>query len=324
VLTDVKSTLTVGDTQVPLSYMSDEPHLSNFAGNKKEWPVYMTIGKLSSKIRQMPSMDSVVMVALLPIPIKYRPIPQKWLDEQRETNREVMNMVLRLVLMPPTFKQHPSAESRYYNPLCADGNFRSCKPALAAWLADHPVYSDLHHLERHVCSWCRCPKNALREYVPPNKQHPWRHLNLYRTVRDANTTAADTKLSSRHVHQGFNVFQHNLCIMRDLPKPDVLNTMQIGMLDHLQKWIFRFMKTHKRLDNYNAIWFSVPAYHDLTPKTNSYEEVSQWNGKEMKEISRYVLGVLTMSVRGGSPAQRPIFNRAIECTQALIQFYISA
>jgi len=81
VLTDVKSTLTVGDTQVPLSYMSDEPHLSNFADNKKEWPVYMTIGKLSSKIRQMPSMDSVVMVALLPIPIKYRPIPQKWLDE---------------------------------------------------------------------------------------------------------------------------------------------------------------------------------------------------------------------------------------------------
>jgi hypothetical protein len=30
--------------------------------------------------------------------------------------------------------------------------------------------------------------------------------------------------------------------------------MQIGMLDHLQKWIFHFMKMHERLDKYNATW----------------------------------------------------------------------
>jgi hypothetical protein len=66
--------------------MSDGTHLSNFAGNKKEWPVYMTIGNPSSKIRQMPSTHSIVMVTLLPIPIKNRDIPQKRLDEQRQTN----------------------------------------------------------------------------------------------------------------------------------------------------------------------------------------------------------------------------------------------
>jgi len=66
--------------------MSDGTHLPNFAGDKKEWPVYMTIGNLSSKILQMPSTHSVVMVALLPIPIKNRNIPQRRLDEQRQTN----------------------------------------------------------------------------------------------------------------------------------------------------------------------------------------------------------------------------------------------
>jgi hypothetical protein len=39
----------------------------------------------------------------------------------------------------------------------------------------------------------------------------------------------------------------------DLLKPNLLHTMQIGMLDHLQKWIFNFMKTHEQLDKYNAI-----------------------------------------------------------------------
>ena len=86
VLTDVESTLRVGDALVPSSFMSDGTHLSNFAGGKKEWPVYMMIGNLSSKIRQMPSMHSVVMVALLPIPIINRDIPQKLLDYQPQTN----------------------------------------------------------------------------------------------------------------------------------------------------------------------------------------------------------------------------------------------
>jgi len=273
--------LRVGDTLVPLIFMSDGTHLSNFAGDKKEWPVYMTIGNLSSKIRQTPSTHSVIMVALLPIPIKNRNIPQKRLDEQRQTNREVLNEVLRRPLQPLTFKQNPSAGSGYYNVLCADGNFRHCKPVLAASLADCPEYSDLHHLERHVCFWCECPKNELGDDVHPDKEHPRRDHNLYKTLSHTYTKAADAELSSRHVHRGFNVFRHIPSIVSDLPKPDLLHTMQIGMLDHLQKWIFHFMKTHERLDKYNALWLSVPAYHDLTPKNKSYEEVSQWNGKEM-------------------------------------------
>ena len=41
-------------------------------------------------------------------------------------------------------------------------------------------------------------------------------------------------------------------------------------------------------------------------------------------MSQYLLGVVTQSLRGGNPAQRPIFNRAIECTRALLEFYMYA
>jgi len=44
----------------------------------------------------------------------------------------------------------------------------------------------------------------------------------------------------------------------------------------------------------------------------------------MKIISQYLLGVVTQPLRGGSPVQRPIFNRAIECTLALLEFYMYA
>ena len=162
----------MGDTLVPLIFMSDGTHFSNFAGNKKEWPAYMTFGNLSSKIRQIPSTHSVVMVAILPIPIKNGNIPQNWLDKQRQTTRKVLNKVVQRLLQPLTFKQNPGAESGYYNVLCPDGNFRHCKPVLAAWFADCPKYSDLHHLKCHVCFWCNCPKNELGDYIPPDKQHP--------------------------------------------------------------------------------------------------------------------------------------------------------
>jgi hypothetical protein len=45
--------------------------------------------------------------------------------------------------------------------------------------------------------------------------------------------------------------------------------MELRMLDQLQKWIFDFMKMQEWLDKYNAIWLSMPAYHDLTPKNKS-------------------------------------------------------
>jgi hypothetical protein len=40
----------------------------------------------------------------------------------------MLNEVLRQLNQPLTFQHNPGAESRYYNVLYADGNFRHCKP----------------------------------------------------------------------------------------------------------------------------------------------------------------------------------------------------
>jgi hypothetical protein len=145
----------------------------------------------------------------------------------------VLNEVLLQVLLPLTFKQNPSAKSGYYHVPFADGNFRRCKLVLTAWLEECPEYSDLHHLDRHVSFWTECPKKELGDYVPHDKQHPWQDHNLFRTISDSNTEAADAELSSSPVHGGCNLFQHIPCIVSDLPNPDLLHTMQIGILEHL-------------------------------------------------------------------------------------------
>jgi hypothetical protein len=110
----------------------------------------------------------------------------------------------------------------------------------------------------------------------------------------------------------------------NLPKPGLLHSTLIAMLYHLQTWSFDFLKTHKGLNKYNAIWLSVPANCDLTPQNLSYQEVTQWNWKEIKKTSRYMVGVVTQSLPDGSPTQHPIFNHAIELTQAWLEFYLYA
>jgi hypothetical protein len=63
--------------------------------------------------------------------------------------------------------------------------------------------------------------------------------------------------------------------------------MQIGMVDPHQEWIFCYIKTHEQLKQYNGI--SVPAYHDLTPKNKSFEDISQCNGTDIKVMSTYIV-----------------------------------
>jgi hypothetical protein len=94
VLVDVLSTLRVGDTLIPLIFMSNGTHISNYGGDIEEWSGYMTISNVSSMIRQMPSMHCIIVVALLSIEIKNCNIPQEQLHKQQQTNYEVLIEVL--------------------------------------------------------------------------------------------------------------------------------------------------------------------------------------------------------------------------------------
>jgi len=192
----------------------------------------MAIGNLSSKICQMPSVHIVVMVTLLPIQMKNRDIPQMRMDDQWETIREMLNNVLWQVMQPLACKYNLNAESRYYNALCADGNFTQCKLVLAAWRADWLESSDQHHLEQPVCFWCQCRKNELGDYVPLDRQYPRCDHNLYGTLSDTNTKATDAELSVGHVLRCINVYRDIPCIVNDFPKPDLLRIMQICIPDH--------------------------------------------------------------------------------------------
>jgi len=44
----------------------DAIHLTNFSGDGKVWPLYMSIGNIKSSVRNRPTFHAWVLVALLP------------------------------------------------------------------------------------------------------------------------------------------------------------------------------------------------------------------------------------------------------------------
>lgn len=149
-LINIQSMLKIGHTLVALIFMSNRIHLSNFACNKNEWPVYLAITNPSSMINKMPATHSVVMVPLLPIAVKNCNLIQMWRNQHCQENLELLMKVLQWTLQPPSFKHNLSSETTYYNVPCSDGTFQHCKPVIVAWLAGCPKYSNLHHLQGNV------------------------------------------------------------------------------------------------------------------------------------------------------------------------------
>jgi len=124
---------------VPIIGLSDQTHLTNFSGDKKAWPVYMTIGNILSETRNTPAKMSVLLVALLPVPPRLIGESSRADETQRQINADSVRAVFDLVLAP---LHYVSDKGMVMD--CADGKTRLCFPIVSSWIADHAKHTTLH------------------------------------------------------------------------------------------------------------------------------------------------------------------------------------
>src|ERR1700709_124990 len=130
-------------------------YLTNFSGDKKAWPVYITIGNLLSTRCNKPGSMAVLLLALLPVPPKF--VQSSSADKlQRQINADTLQGVLRLIFSP---LQDAALEGVSID--CADGKIRRCFPILSAWVADHMENVALQGIKSTACPKCKVPPDAL-------------------------------------------------------------------------------------------------------------------------------------------------------------------
>ena len=90
------------------------------------------------------------------------------------------------------------------------------------------------------------------------------------------------------------------------------------------EWVQDFLKKHDRLDNFDEAWSTMGAYPGFMVPKKAYQQVSQWQGKEMRNLGRIFLPAFTAALRTPTEAQRHLFRAATLCVAALIYFHLLA
>jgi hypothetical protein len=104
---------------VPSFGSSEQVHLTNYSGDKKEWPENFSLGNIDSTIRSKPSNLASILVALLSVPPKYHfkgHGKTTAMKEQQIHHREVIRKVFELIFHPLDMLFNTAKHM-----LCADG-----------------------------------------------------------------------------------------------------------------------------------------------------------------------------------------------------------
>jgi len=131
---------------VPIIGLLDQTQPTNFSGDKKAWPVYVTIGNILLRTSNSPVKMPILLLALLPVLPKFTGESARADEAQRQMNADVLRTVLDLVLAS---LQQGVQEGTVID--CANRKTHLCFTILSAWIADHAEHTALHGIGSKSC-----------------------------------------------------------------------------------------------------------------------------------------------------------------------------
>ena len=268
-----------GAVLAPVILASDKTTLSQFGGDKHAWPVYLTIGNISKHIRRQPSSHASILIGYIPV------TKLTCFSEGARANAQhrLFHQAMRTLL-------HPLIAAGQNGVLmtCADAKIRKIFPILAAYVADYPEQCLVV-----CCNENRCPKCTVwwTERGENKKSTPRTEDSFKTTMRLRKNGEDPIEYDLEGLREIYSPF------WADLPltdiflaiTPDILHQLHKGVFkDHLVKWCtsllgeeaidsrFRAMTTHPHLRHFKK----------------GISSLSQWTGKEHKEMEKVFIGIL--------------------------------
>ena len=189
----------------------------------------------------------ILLPGLLPIPPKLAK-SSKAVKLQRLINADTLRGVFELIFAPLN-----GAAQEGITIDCTDGQIRTCFPFMSGWIADHLENVLLHRIKSNACPKCEVPPEELGSGANHNRPRDYaryEHYEYENPAFDSETYDAARARYMRETHgikRGQNDFQGFARVSTpDLPKPDMLHTIYLGLLKYMMDWIQGFLKKPAR------------------------------------------------------------------------------
>jgi len=263
---------------------------------------------------------AVLLLAFLPIPPKFSR-SSKADQRQRKINSDTLQDVLELIFAPLQAVAHTGIASA-----CADGKVRQCFPILSAWIADHMENVALHGLQTNPCPKCEVPTHEIGTNTRSHRTRDYARCQRYKPEnQNSGSESTHDHIMCDNLGSGQNIF-HRLhqVSASDLHQPGMLHTFSLALFKHMMDCIEGFLKKHGRLLALDDVWKALPPYPGFLVSRKAYREVMPWQGKEMRNLGRCILGVLAVALCQPGGAQRIPFKCTVGCVRVLVDFNMMA
>ncbi|KAG8728703.1 hypothetical protein FRC10_004637 [Ceratobasidium sp. 414] len=264
-------------TVVGCIVLLDETKLTTFSGDKKAHPVYISLTNTPKAVHRRISKRVNMLIGYLPVP-KLDCEPNK--EKRRKIRRALFHQCLEQLLKPLVEACKGGEEVS-----CWDGGVRRIYPVLSSYIADFPEQCKVACTKTTHCPLCTIK------------------LSKRGDLGDTPLRTRNGVIGAMEEHQATGSAKFNRLGLWDVPPfweghpyvdvgclmtPDLLHQLHKGVLkDHLTKWVAHIIGKQTMDERHT----SMPEYHGMRHFKHGILAVSQWTGRELKEMAKILLPV---------------------------------
>jgi hypothetical protein len=271
----------LGAVVAPVIIATDKTTLTRFSGDKQAYPVYLTIGNISKAIRRQPSSHATVLIGYLPI--AKLTCFREAADSRKFAVYRLFHHCMRIILEPLI-----AAGKQGIDMPCADNFVRRVFPILAAYVADYPEQCLVACCMENRCPCCVVGRDNRGDNTKSALRSQASTLSTLSQHKDGKDPYLFDDEGLRPIYYPFWADLPHTVIFACIT-PDILHQLHKGVFkDHLVKWCTSLASVYEIDARYKA----MTDHHGLRNFEKGISFISQWTGKEHKQMERVIVAVL--------------------------------